>query len=385
MKDHRRSWLFAGALGMALAGCTSERAAPSAEPPVVDDGAPGPASVQAAASAPASAAPAAASTATAADAAPMPEPAREPAADEVSPDAVAEPDEPAAFNVASVPQTSASLPPFPFFKAPDGLVSGYREGERELSFDAQYFIAGTQPRLVEGRVFRDRFNLAGDARKYSELEFHRNYENAVKALGGVKVNKAQYTPGVAGAAGGRASIEKHMHGAAAISDYRHDSYLIRAPAHEYWIDVSTGSIPLHGYVVVVEREAMTQSLGFLDAAAMKQAIDRDGRVALHVNFDVDKATLRPEAEPVIAEIRTLMEANPSLELSIEGHTDNTGDADHNHTLSAQRARAVASALVALGVAPGRLQSQGFGQDRPVADNATPEGRAQNRRVELVRL
>src|SRR3546814_1379913 len=69
-----------------------------------------------------------------------------------------------------------------------------------------------------------------------------------------------------------------MHGAVAIPDYRHDSYLIRAPGHEYWIDVSTGSIPLHGYVVVVEREAMTQSLGFLDAAAMKQAIDRDGRV-----------------------------------------------------------------------------------------------------------
>src|SRR3546814_15072679 len=89
-----------------------------------------------------------------------------------------------------------------------------------------------------------------------------------------------------------------MHGAVAIPDYRHDSYLIRAPGHEYWIDVSTGSIPLHGYVVVVEREAMTQSLGFLDAAAMKQAIDRDGRVALSVHFDIDKATLRPLAQPV---------------------------------------------------------------------------------------
>src|SRR3546814_2078172 len=95
------------------------------------------------------------------------------------------------------------------------------------------------------------------------------------------------------------------------------------------------------YVVVVEREAMTQSLGFLDAAAMKQAIDRDGRVALSVNFDIDKATLRPDAKPVIAEIHALLDANPSLELSIEGHTDNTGDAAHNRSLSADRARAVA--------------------------------------------
>src|SRR3546814_2134439 len=108
----------------------------------------------------------------------------------------------------------------PFFKAPDGLVSAYREGERELSFDAQYFIAGTQPLLVEGRVFRDRFRLAGDARRYTELEFHRNYENAVKELGGVKVNQAQSTPDVAASAVGRAAIEKHMHGAVAIPDYR---------------------------------------------------------------------------------------------------------------------------------------------------------------------
>src|SRR3546814_7463416 len=133
----------------------------------------------------------------------------------------------------------------------------------------------------------------------SDLEFHRNYENAVKELGGVKVNQAQYTPDVAAAAGGRAAIEKHMHGAVAIPDYRHDSYLIRAPGHEYWIDVSTGSIPLHGYVVVVEREAMTQSLGFLDAAAKKQAIDRAGRVALRGNFDIDKANKRTDAKPVI--------------------------------------------------------------------------------------
>src|SRR3546814_3284214 len=81
---------------------------------------------------------------------------------------------------------------------------------------------------------------------------------------------------------------------------------------------------------------MTQSLGFLDAAAMKQAIDRDGRVALSVNFDIDKATLRPDAKPVIAEIHALLDANPSLELSIEGHTDNTGDAARNRSLSADR-------------------------------------------------
>src|SRR3546814_18384297 len=88
-----------------------------------------------------------------------------------------------------------------------------------------------------------------------------------------------------------------MHGAVAIPDYRHDSYLIRAPGHEYWIDVSTGSIPLHGYVVVVEREAMTQGLGFLDGEALKQAIDSDGRGARTHNCGNDKAPLRSAEQP----------------------------------------------------------------------------------------
>src|SRR3546814_16848878 len=129
---------------------------------------------------------------------------------------------------------------------------------------------------------------------------------------------------------------------------------------------------------VVEREAMRQALGCLDAAAMKQASDRDGRVALSVNCDIDKATLRPDAKPVIAEIHALLDANPSLELSIEGHTDNTGDAAHKRSLSADRARVVADALVAPGGVAGRLQSPGVGKGRRVADTATAERTAQTR-------
>lgn len=370
--DRQLLSLSAGLLGLLLAGCAQQQDGPAAEPPVADE-------ARSAASAPA-----AMPEPPPADSAPPPSGT----AADAGPAAVADTATPTpveAFDPANVPLASAELPPFPFFDVPDGLASAYREGERDIPFDAQYFIAGSEPLLVEGHVFRDKFKLAGDARRYTELEFHRNYENAIKALGGVRVNEAQYTPDVAAKAGGRAAIEKHMHGAAAIPGYRHDSYLVRTPEREYWIDVSTGAIPLHGYVVVLEREAMAQSLGFLDAAAMKQAIDRDGRVALHVNFDIDEASLRPDARPVIQEIHALLEAAPALVLSIEGHTDNTGDADHNRDLSAARARAVADALVALGVPPARLQSRGLGADKPVADNGTEAGRAQNRRVELVRL
>lgn len=291
---------------------------------------------------------------------------------------------PADFDPASVPLSTATLPPFPFFKAPDGLKSVVPEKDREVAYDGQHFIAGDKAVLVEGRIFHDKYNLANKARPYTALEFHRNYQDAIAELGGVKINTAQYTPAVAKAAGGRAVIEQNQYGAVAVPSYRHDSYLLRTSEKEYWIDVSSGAIPLHGYVVVLERKAMARSLGFLDAAAMKQALDADGRVALQVNFDVDKATIRSDAQPLLAEIAKLLAGDEALRLSIEGHTDNTGGAEHNLALSTARARSVLGALVGLGVDPSRLQSKGHGQQEPVADNATEAGRAKNRRVELVK-
>lgn len=316
--------------------------------------------------------------------APAPTPAATPAP--AAPAPVAEtPAAPADFDPASVPDSTASLPPFPFFKSPDGLDSTFDEKDKLVNFDRHFFIAGDKAVAVEGRIFHDRFNLDGGARKYSDIEFRRNYENAIQALGGRKINTSQYTYAVMDAAGGRDALEKTNYAGPMNPDAPHDIYLIRQGGKEWWIDVSTGAFPLHGYVVVLEREGMKQSLGFLDAAAMKQAIDKDGRVALYINFDVDKATLRPDAQPILAEIDKLLQVDPALKLSIEGHTDNTGAPDHNQTLSAARARSVLGALVGLGVDPARLQSRGFGQDKPLADNASEDGRAKNRRVELVKI
>lgn len=340
--------VLALAVACALAACKPESTPPSAETPAI-----------------------------AAPAASAPEPA--PAAAETSAAPAT-----ADFDPASVPESTATLPPFPFFAIPDGMESTFDEKDKQVNFDRQYFLAGDKAIAVEGTIFHDRFKLDGGTRAYSELEFLRNYENAVKALGGRKVNNTQYTREVAEAAGGRDALEQTNYAAAMVPDYRHDSYLIRKDGKEYWIDVSTGALPPHGYVVVLEKEGMKQSLGFLDASAMKQAIDKDGRVALHVNFDTDKATLRPDAQPVIDEIGKLLGGDPALKLSIEGHTDNTGTATHNQELSSARARSVLGALVGLGIDPARLSSKGYGQDKPVADNATEAGRASNRRVELVK-
>lgn len=300
-------------------------------------------------------------------------------------EAAAAPQAAAEFDPASVPESSASLPPFPFFKEPEGLVSTLADKDRRKNFDREHMIAGDKVVAVEGKVFRDRFQLTNpEQREYSEIEFHRNYANAIAELGGAEVSRVQYTHKVNEAFGGRDAVDKHYHGTCASDGCENHTYLIRQGGKEYWIQVSTGAIPLHGELVVLEKQAMASKLAFLDAAAMKKKLDADGRVALYVNFDTDKATLRPDAAPVVEEIAKLLQADPALKLSIDGHTDNTGTAERNRTLSKERAEAVRTALVAKGIAAERLSAQGFGPDKPLADNGSESGRAKNRRVELVK-
>ncbi|MGH8539211.1 MAG: OmpA family protein, partial [Stenotrophobium sp.] len=101
-------------------------------------------------------------------------------------------------------------------------------------------------------------------------------------------------------------------------------------------------------------------------------------------FDFDKATLRPDAAPIVAQVVALLKDNPALKLSVEGNTDNVGGHDYNVKLSQQRAAAVVAELVKAGIAADRLKAAGNGPDKPIADNASSRGRAKNRRVELVK-
>lgn len=111
----------------------------------------------------------------------------------------------------------------------------------------------------------------------------------------------------------------------------------------------------------------------------------DGKfITYGITFDVGKSTIKPESMSEINRIVTLMTENPSLKFSVEGHTDNTGNAASNQTLSENRSKAIVDKLVEMGIAADRLSSSGKGQNSPIADNSTDEGRAKNRRVEFVK-
>ncbi|MEM0385219.1 MAG: OmpA family protein [Nitrososphaeria archaeon] len=118
---------------------------------------------------------------------------------------------------------------------------------------------------------------------------------------------------------------------------------------------------------------------------LKKKLSSEGRARVYgILFVLDSAVIRPESRPVLEEMVSLLRSEPGWKLMIEGHTDSTGTAAYNQNLSEKRAAAVKDYLTAAGIPAERLQTVGYGATRPVADNATEAGRAQNRRVELVK-
>lgn len=138
------------------------------------------------------------------------------------------------------------------------------------------------------------------------------------------------------------------------------------------------------YLWIIEEAGFKKSLTF-GPAEMKAALDAEGRVQLHdILFDLDKATLKAESSKQLQDVVTLLKQNPALKIEVQGHTDDQGAEDYNMKLSQSRAETVVTYLGIFGIDAGRLTPKGFGESKPVMSNDTEEGRAKNRRVELVK-
>lgn len=230
------------------------------------------------------------------------------------------------------------------------VVKGEKADAGELSFP----IGGGVYAKVQGRRQHIDYEPKPGAVRAADLEIVQNYLAAMQAAGGELV-------------------------------YQDKSDLTaRMPEgdHQVWVHV----VALFGNVTldVVDEKPFVVVAQPPRSDALKAELDGQGHVALYVNFDFAKATLRPDAAPVIAQVVALLKANPSYAVGIEGHTDNVGDDAANQKLSEARAAAVVDAVVKGGIDRSRLAASGHGEANPIADNATSEGRAKNRRVELVK-
>jgi hypothetical protein len=225
-------------------------------------------------------------------------------------------------------------------------------------FDAYKFMVGKgKPLQVEGLFTNIRYQPpAGLNPKPSTLQVLRNVENAVKQVGGTLV----------------------------ASDSSKETLKLGKDGKELWIEVwadYTGKYIL----TIVEKAAMAQEL-VANADAFANGLKATGHIAVEgIYFDTARTELKPESEQAIAEVAKLLKSDAGLKLYVVGHTDNAGALDGNMKLSQGRAQSVVQALVKThGIAAARLKAYGSGPYAPVASNDSEEGRAKNRRVELVK-
>jgi outer membrane protein OmpA-like peptidoglycan-associated protein len=268
-------------------------------------------------------------------------------------------------------------------------------------------------KALEGRTTRLAY-LLPEGR--SPLEVLRNYQEEIRAQGGriLFECKAEECGGDAGRSveggGGDSSLAMYLYPpgrleeengsigwcsvAERIADQRYTvAELPAASAHAsvlvYTVvapDRNDSCLPLNGRTIAVVDlvEAKAREQKMVTVEGLRRELEAKGHVALYLSFDFDKATLRPDARPILDEVEKLLRSDPQLRLTVEGHTDNVGQPGYNRRLSQARAEAVVGALAGRGIAASRLQAVGLGQDRPIADNASDAGRARNRRVELVK-
>jgi len=286
------------------------------------------------------------------------------------------------FDIQGIPVSTAKIPPFPFVQ----VAENDAYSKEEKTFERVHVLAGDQLKPVEGHLF----DTSLRAEKMSGLEIYRNYDHALRELGAVPVGKINSGDDafIERNGGDKSAIFKRMHLTELPDDMPEDAppfteYLLRTPDKNIWIGVNIyGSESVR--LIILEEKAMEQKVKLISATEMATQIGKEGHIALHMNFDTDSDTIRPDSQPVVQEIAKLLRTDAQLKLKVEGHTDNTGDPAHNRTLSGKRAQSVVHAVAAQGIDAGRMQAAGLGADRPVADNGTEAGRALNRRVELVK-
>ncbi len=251
--------------------------------------------------------------------------------------------------------------PFPNSILAENMSKYEKFGEYEFTFNDESTNT-KEKKKVKGKKWQLLYEVkTADGKRVkdiSRVEFYENYKQAAEEQGGKKV-------------------------------YEDALYItLKIPREDggmTWCKVQP--VPNLGqiYLNIIDEEVFKKSLTF-GPAEIKAALDKDGRIILYdILFDTDKADIKQSSDKQLQHVVTLLKNYPELNLEIQGHTDSKGSDDHNMKLSQQRAETVNKYLALFGIDSKRLKAKGYGETKPVASNDTEEGRAKNRRVELVKI
>lgn len=286
-------------------------------------------------------------------------------------------DEPA-FDISAVPPSTVPLGDFPYITLPPGYISnGKPETKRIARFP--FWVKG-KAHWVEGQFYLVNVHPEEEG-DYNPYELGKNLDAMVQQMGGVEVSEERIPYETIENWGDEITMG-FLTGLGDVYNVPVRTYLVRRDDGNIWIHFAQSTA--QGGIIVGKEKAFVATARLLPASELKKEIDTSGKVALQVNFATDKTDILPDSQPQIAQVVQLLNDDPSLKLAVNGHTDNTGDSAHNQTLSEGRAKSVVAALTAQGIAATRLTAAGFGDTQPVADNDSADGKARNRRVELVK-
>jgi|WetSurMetagenome_2_1015567.scaffolds.fasta_scaffold73441_1 OmpA-OmpF porin, OOP family len=233
----------------------------------------------------------------------------------------------------------------------------YISDQANKDFDSYTSPYIDKDNVWEGKLTQINYTAKEGTKELSFIQIIRNYENALKKLGGkILLSETRIL---------NAKIEKNK--------------------SVTYVSVEAFNDGRNYTLIIVENKPMEDEVT-IDAASLNKGISETGKIAIYgIYFDTGKSDIKPESKPTIVEIEKMLQQNSKLKLFVVGHTDSDGSWESNMRLSSDRAASVVKALIDKGIQPSRLKSAGVGPYCPVESNRTEGGKAKNRRVELVEM
>ena len=284
------------------------------------------------------------------------------------------------FNIENISVSTTDIGVFPFINLPKGL----REMNKPLirEFDVCFFPIDGIMTPFEGKLYKT-FVSPNRGENFSQHFFEKSMSDYLLSIGAVKIFDGEITKEEYDRYN-KKDPNKGDEGDIGYADQNIKFWVLRTK-NDGNIYVQYVSNNAGASLNVLQEATFEQSITKVTAKEISSDLIEKGKAILYINFDVDKSIISNDGIETVNEIALALKNNPSIKINIEGHTDNSGNADHNKTLSANRAEAVKEKLASNGIDKNRLAAVGFGSEKPLVANDSDENKAKNRRVELIKV